>query len=473
MLFAARRLHGSPPLLSLALSLALASACGRSKDEPSLVREVAEAGEAAAVVNEDPAGLAGRWRAQLDSPGGELGFGLIFEVSEGGYAAEIQNGEERLPVSSVGLDGAALILRIDSYDSQIEARVDGENLRGTWSKAGPKGRVSLAFSASKGDAARLRCDEATAGEERGAGEAASPASVAGAWDLTFHEEDGSTYVGRAELSHQAGDPSLRGTILTDTGDYRYLEGCYHEGQLGLSVFDGAHAFLFRAEVGAGEVGAGEGDAAVMRGEFWSRDSYHATFEATPIPAGGSDRLADPWTAVSLAETNEDRRFRFAFPDLDGQRISSEDPRFAGKVVIVEIFGSWCPNCNDQAALLSRWHRQYNDSGLEVVGLAYEFSGDAARDTKILRSYAERHRILYPLLLAGTSAKAEAAASLPDLDRVAAYPTTIFIGRDGEVRKIYSGYFGPATGPRHRQMVAEHEQLLHDLLAERVGAPPAL
>ena len=135
------------------------------------------------------------------------------------------------------------------------------------------------------------------------------------------------------------------------------------------------------------------------------------------------------------------------------------PSFGG----VNIFGSWCPNCNDEAPLLAAWSHKYRGQGLEIVGLAYEFTGNAARDREMVRRFAKRYGIDYPLLLAGVSDKAKASATLPDITRVIAYPTTVFIGRDGKVKKIYSGFAGPGTGKHYDELRIEIESVIEGLL----------
>ncbi|MEZ4363190.1 MAG: TlpA disulfide reductase family protein [Kofleriaceae bacterium] len=162
----------------------------------------------------------------------------------------------------------------------------------------------------------------------------------------------------------------------------------------------------------------------------------------------------------------------AFPSLDGGVVTNEDTRFAGKVMIVELFGTWCPNCNDAAPLLAEWHQRYRARGLEIVGLAYEFTGDPARDTEMLRRHRDKYHLQFPLLLAGVSDKAEAGKTLPDLSAVKSYPTTIFLGRDGRVAKIHSGFAGPGTGRYYRDMVAELEGVLEGLLNLEPPATPA-
>lgn len=399
--------------------------------------------------------LVGDWRAVLASPGGDLPFTLqIGRDASGDLYATAVNGAEEAPFSSVTLEGDRVVLDIDWYDSTIEARLSGEarRLDGQWRKTVPEGVSSLAFSAVKDE--RRRFLPAVNTSEVSAAAPAVP-SVDGSWAVVFTDDEG-TQKALGEL-HQTGD-RITGTFLTPTGDYRFLEGEYRYGLLRLSTFDGAHAFLFEARARAD---------GTLAGDFWSRDNYHATWTARRLETerNAASVLPDPYDLVHL--TDRGRRFDFRFPDLDGRPVSLSDERFRGKVVLVNIFGSWCPNCNDEAALLAEWYRRYHDRGLEVVGLAFEHAGDPERDARVVRRYARRHGIDYPLLLAGTSDKIGAAETLRHLDRVVAYPTTVFIGRDGEVRRIHSGFAGPGTGEHHERLVRELEALIESLLAEPV------
>lgn len=416
--------RGAGALLCL-LSLA-AAGCGRGgPQEPAPL---------------DPTGT---WRAVLASPGGDLPFGVRIERGAEGLTAAILNGPEAAPVSDVVLDGDSLELAFRWYDSRIRARFEGpDRLVGTWTKTHHHGsEARMAFSADRGAVARFPPPG-----ESGAADALP--SVAGDWDVVFTDEETSEPA-RAELTQQ-GDRVL-GTFLTTTGDYRYLEGDYRRGVLRLSTFDGAHAFLFHATARPD---------GTLEGDYWSRDTYHAHWTGQPI-AANVENLSDGWHRVGLA--NDEGRFTFSFPDLDGRTVSLSDPRFVGKVVLVNLFGSWCPNCNDEAPLLAEWSRRYRNRGLEVVGLAYEMTGDPERDRTFVARYRDRYGIDFPLLLAGTSDKAEAAETVPDLAAVLAFPTTVFIGRDGKVASIYSGFSGPGTGAHHDELVAQMEGTIERLL----------
>src|SRR5690606_41541609 len=140
-------------------------------------------------------------------------------------------------------------------------------------------------------------------------------------------------------------------------------------------------------------------------------------------------------------------FQFAFPDLDGRLVTRDDPRFRGKVLLVDVFGTWCPTCHDAAPVLVQLHRDYRDRGLEIVGLAYEVTGDSAVDNRQLRRYREKFGIGFPLLHAGLNDTELTAATLPQLANFTAYPTTLFLDRRGRVRRVHARFYGPATAPQ--------------------------
>jgi thiol-disulfide isomerase/thioredoxin len=381
----------------------------------------------------------------LSSPGGELPFTLRFVREGGGLRAVIVNGTEHAPASGVDIHDSSVRIRFDGYDSAIDASLsdDGNAMTGAWTRTVPAGTCRLAFRATRGEQPRFRPTSAGL---------TSLNDVSGIWKAEFVDSDGVSPA-RGEFHQDRGTSRVTGTFLTPTGDDRYLEGSFENGLLRLSTFDGAHAFLFQAHASA------DGR---LSGDYWSRDSYHATWSGTRAD-DASATLPDGWKDVGL--TNTEGRFQFRFPDLAGRPVALSDERFRGKVVLVNIFGSWCPNCNDEAPLLAAWDRKYRDQGLEIVGLAYEFTGNAARDREMVRRFANHYGISYTLLLAGVSDKHKASATLPDLTRVLAYPTSLFIGRDGKVRKIYSGFAGPGTGRHFDALRTGMESVIEGLLAE--------
>ena len=382
----------------------------------------------------------GEWHAWLDSPGGELPFGLEVSRDDEKLEVVIINGSERIRVQRVETNGAELLLGIDHYDSTIVATVadGGTSLAGRWEKTtGPGQTASLPFQAKAGRHERFPSDANDAGS--------ADISIDGRWTVEFSSSDDPA-VG---LFSSLPDGTVEGTFLTTTGDYRYLAGGFDGQRLRLSCFDGAHAFLFDARILA------DGSLA---GDFWSRDSWHETWTAhRDAEASLGDAFAQ---THAVADLDLDR---ISYPDLEGRPRSLDDPEFAGRARVLYVFGSWCPNCGDATRLMVELDRRYRDRGLSIVGLAFEMTGDVQRDTEQVRRYASYHEVAFPLLLAGLSDKAEASTAVPLIDRVRAYPTTVFLDHAGAVRAVHSGFSGPATGEAHEELRRQFESLIEELL----------
>ncbi|MCH7780362.1 MAG: TlpA family protein disulfide reductase, partial [Acidobacteria bacterium] len=221
-----------------------------------------------------------------------------------------------------------------------------------------------------------------------------------------------------------------------------------------SCFDGGHAFLFHAQL--------QPDG-TLAGSFWSRDTYHATWTARRASGDADTEMPDPLRMVTL--TNRAGRLRFRFPDLDGRPVSLADERFQNKVVLVNLFGSWCPNCNDATAYLVELDERFRERGLSIVGLAFEMTGDFSRDAEQVRVYRDYHGIEYPLLIAGTADKTAASKAFPLIERVKSFPTTIFMDGDGNVHMVYSGFSGPATGEAYTRLQTLFESTIEEILGD--------
>jgi thiol-disulfide isomerase/thioredoxin len=387
----------------------------------------------------------GEWDAWLVSPGGKLRFTL--EAPYGELRMFIVNGEERIRIPQVSQDKDEIVLSIPHYDSRIEAVLGpgGMTMTGTWTKVGSGGsRTEMYFRAMHRNHPQRPATEPWV----------HPKTLAGRWRVAFSSSEdpavASFRAGSEDLQHRD-HRRLRGTFLTTLGDYRYLVGHSNGVSFELSCFDGAHAFLFKGQL--------QPDGTI-EGDFWSRDTWHETWTAVRDPDAS---LADPF---ELTSWNEDVRLdSLAFPDLTGEVRSLADPTFAGKARILKLFGTWCPNCNDEAPYLAELDRRYRERGLRVLGLAFEHTGEFERDAEQVRRYAKLHGIEFPLLLAGISDKQDASKRFPLIDRVRAWPTTIFLRADGSVRAIHTGFAGPATGAEHTKLREDFERLIEELLAD--------
>jgi thiol-disulfide isomerase/thioredoxin len=387
-----------------------------------------------------PDPLVGHWRAVAQLPGGELPFFIDIEADDSrSYSAQIENGDERVRVERVQWDEKSLLLDFPAFDNHIEVKPARGGLEGTLTlvKRGGKEQV-IPLHARLGEGHRFFQDGGAANID-----------VTGRWAVTFRDDSGVETPAVGEFRQEGNE--LTGTFLTPTGDHRYLAGQVQDRAIHLSTFDGSHAFLYRAELGADDR---------LSGDYWSGTAWHEAWTAT---RDKNATLANLDTLTHLR--SESDRFTFTFPDLDGKPVSLDDERFRGKVVMVVLAGSWCPNCHDEAAYLAPLYRAQAGRGLEVVELMYEHFGDfatAARQTQRMR---DKFGIEYTTLIAGISDKDEAAKTLPMLNAVIAFPTTIFIDRHGRVRLIHTGFAGPGTGEHYEALKRDFEAMLDTLLNE--------
>jgi thiol-disulfide isomerase/thioredoxin len=424
----------TPWALSMVLSLVTLAGCHRGSPQS----EAADA-DAAPSSSQSTGVKLGSYRVVLKTPGGELPFGLDLVQKDAGVVGYLVNGQERLLLSEVKIDGAHLEIRMPGYENVLTADAVGDQLRGE------------IFLVKLGDKNQHVPLEATLGENYRffASPATDNADLSGRWAVTFTEEGGAAEVAVGEFS-QAHD-AVSGTFLTTTGDHRFLAGQVKGDQVYLSTFDGAHVFLYKPQL------MPDG---TLAGDFWSGLAYHEKWTARRDAAAA---LPDAYGLTAMRPGI--RHFDFAFPDLSGTTVSSKDPQFRGKVLIVALAGSWCPNCHDEAAFLAPLYKDYRAKGLEIVSLMFEHFGDFPRAAEATQRFRQHYGIEYTTLIAGISDKDDAAKRLPMLKSFVAFPTTIFVDRKGNVRKIHTGYSGPATGDHYVQFVNEVRATLDQLLAE--------
>jgi thiol-disulfide isomerase/thioredoxin len=374
---------------------------------------------------------AGHWRAVLDLEGGTLPFNLEIEGAEGSWRGLLCNGRRCQPMSGVSLRGDSVKLEMADYAARITARLSGDSLTGTYRNVGNRGPRVIPFRAARG---RWPITSA-------------PATLIGRWDASFFSDFGTS---PRVFELRNGPQGLEGTMISNTGDYGHFAGQVTGDSFALAHFDGSFVYLL--------TGALHGDT--LRGVFHAGLRTQTPWIA--VRSTGAPHLKSP-TEITTADTSTP--FRFAFPDLQGRMVSQSDPRFRGKVVVIDIFGTWCPTCHDAAPGLVRLYRKYHARGLEIVGLAYEVTGDSAIDGRQVRRYRDKFRIPFPLLLAGINDTDAAAETLPQLHGFTSFPTTVLLARDGRVRQVRAGFYGPATGAQHDRLLEEMDREVERLLSE--------
>lgn len=375
----------------------------------------------------------GPWQAWLDSPGGRLAFGLDLVQGKSGVQAVLVNGQERIAPVAVRVTDAAMVIDLGHYDATLEAELsaDGRSLDGRWRKRrGVDAFAELPFHARHG--ARPALSDAP--------------EAADAWVGRFAVQFAQDPHPAVAILQAAGAGAIDGTFLTALGDYRFLRGQGSAAGLELSCFDGAHAFLFRAR---------RGESGAIAGDFWSADRWHETWTGARDDAAA---LPDP---LGIARVRPGAKLTGILPTVQGEPLDLTG--CAGRPTVLLLFGSWCPNCHDASDTLVALHREFAGRGLQVVGLAFEVTDDAERNRRVLRRYAERHSVPWPIALAGPADKAKATAAFPYLERLVAYPTTVFVDRDGEARAVFSGFTGPAAPTDHARLVAQWRGLLEAIV----------
>jgi peroxiredoxin len=383
---------------------------------------------------------AGIWRGVLKtSTGNELPFN--FEVSDtaGKQQLAIINGSERFKVTDVKITGDSVFIHMPLFDSEFKLKFDGNNLQGKWIKHLGYKDAAMDFTAEPGVTWRFF-------------KTSTPAyNVTGRWSAVFGEDTHrDTTVGEFK---QTG-AKLTATFLTTSGDYRYLEGTVDGDSLYLSCFDGGHAFIFKAKISS--------EQTLTDGKFYA--GYSGLDPWTAVRNEGA-KLPDAYSLTTLKPGY--KTINFTFKDINGKTVSLSDARFKNKVVIIQLMGSWCPNCMDETNYFtSGYYKKYHPKGVEIIGLAYERTTDFAKSQKTLQQLKKRFNVPYPLLITGfTPAAGDPQKSLPMLADFKGFPTTIIIDKKGNVSKIHTGFSGPGTGDYYTQFTAEFEKLTDNLLAE--------
>lgn len=409
----ARSLLFTCPVLVLALVL---TACGGPVDEPQI----------------------GNYRATLKLPGGEAPVGLEVAKENERFVLYLTNDTERTRVDNVQLANGELSAVFPGYENSLRAKMYRNRLEGnvTLIKAGGKEQV-IPFQARRGETHRFYKESLS-----------DNADLAGRWEMSL-TSDGKTTAAVAIFQQQ--HDRVTGTVMTPTGDHRFLDGQVHGEEAQLSTFAGGLAYLYKLKVN---------DHGELEGDMWQGLASHST-----VKARRNDSATLDGSGPSTQLKDEQSRFDFTFRDLDGNEVSLHDAKFRDKVVVVTLGGSWCPNCHDEAMFLVPFYKEYQPKGVEIIALMFERHGEFDRASQAVRGYRKDLGIEFTTLIAGVSDTDEASKALPTLSAVYGYPTTIVIDRTGAVRSTHIGFSGPATGKHYEEYVVEFRGLIDKLLAE--------
>jgi thiol-disulfide isomerase/thioredoxin len=242
-----------------------------------------------------------------------------------------------------------------------------------------------------------------------------------------------------------------GTVLTETGDYRYLQGePFENSRFYLSAFDGTHLFYLAGQLVDNKI----------EGVFMSGKHYMAKFTGE-ADATFELRKADELTWMKNPKETLELKLS---TDIKTERSFGEKD-WKEKVTLVQIMGTWCPNCTDESRFVKSMYEKYHEQGLEVVPVSFERGTDKQVAFTRINSQAKQMALPYPVYLGSGADSPQKAAAIvfSQLNHVMSFPTLILIGKDGKVKKVWTGFYGPGTGVYYREHTAEIEDAVLRLL----------
>lgn len=350
----------------------------------------------------------------------------------------IHNGEERILVDDIiyGLDRATakdtLVFKFPVYDTYVDGLFEENIIEGDW-HINYKDNYSIPFKAYHGKDYRFKDKQIT-----------PIADITGQWAVRFG--DSKDEYDALGVFKQDGN-YLEGTFKTETGDFRFLEGTVQGNKMYLSVFDGAHAYLFTGKIF--EDGS-------ISGLFKSGKHYTTNWSAV---RNDDVRLGN---AFELTTATDDKPFHFELKNTEGKPISPSDPAYDGKIKLVQVMGTWCPNCKDETRFLLDYLEKNPSDDLAIFSIGFERYKDEQKSMDALRRYKEKWNLPFEVLLGGTSpSKSSAGKVLPQLSAVLSYPTLVFLDENNMIQKIHTGFSGPATDD-YAQFKQEFERIMSEL-----------
>lgn len=380
----------------------------------------------------------GLYRAEIKGYQGIV-IPFLFSVKSKAQTKEISliNDSERIKSKDILQKGDSVFITLPFFDSDLRFKIEGTKLEGYWVRYLPSGNRHYSVRAVLSQEPRFKESKAP------------KVNVSGLWDINFpthHHPSIGEFI-------QQKNGRVTGSILSVTGDDRYLEGKISGDSLYLSTFDGAHAYLFKARVNSlkhnlenGQYFALNNPPVFFTGQFNPKAHLEDVYSITRLKPG-LDTLA------------------FHFKDINGVEISYPNEASKNKIVLIQFMGSWCPNCMDETAFLTEFYKKHKDQ-VSIFGLSYERSNDWTLSRNAVQRFSDRFGIEYPVLVTGfKNQNEEVMKSIPQLANFEGFPTLIIIDKKGKVQKIHTGFSGPGTGKYYQDFVTEFDELFKELSAE--------
>jgi thiol-disulfide isomerase/thioredoxin len=374
--------------------------------------------------------LKGQWQGLLNYEETDVPF--TFEISYENESPFITliNGEERIELRNVKIEGDSIFIPMNPFDAEIRAQFNDHEMNGVWKKGYKKSGVPF---------------KANYGVPRYSPSGNSDLKLLKKLSINFNPEDRQSYPAVGLFDQQ--NNKVTGTILTDVGDFRYFEGVIENDSIKMSSFDGAHGFLM---VGSYIDGKWSGD-------FYFESGYKEAWEGV---YNENAELVNPFQEV---ESGQRPYFDILSAGDPDQHIDLD--KYFEKVLIIQLFGTWCPNSFDETRYLVDWYAHHKNEELEILAVSFETNFSIDYGHKRIKAYKNEMQVPYDMVLGGPLNKGQAALAFPFIEKINAFPTLMILDKNGFVRYTHSYFNGPATGEYYSAFDQEFNRIIDALLDE--------
>ncbi|NQX90559.1 MAG: TlpA family protein disulfide reductase [Flavobacteriales bacterium] len=351
------------------------------------------------------------------------------------YLFTFRNASEAIVTSPAAFKGDSFYLELPVYGTYLTGiKDDSKAFHGHWTNTQKSADYQIPFTAQHISSAVSDL---------------SPIATTTKYEVSFSPNSEHYYPSLAIINSHS-DGTATGTFLTETGDYRYLEGFITDDYVNLDCFDGSHLFYFEGHIQQDSIV----DGLFRSGTHWT-EPWNARINENYA-------LTDPY---HLTQVIDNSPIELNLVNTSGDFETLTTDYFKNHVTIVQILGTWCPNCLDESIFYKELHEKYSSQGLQIVPVAFEKSDDYQTSALTLKRYLRQLELPYDGYVGGKASKKTASEAFPMLSEIISFPTSLIIDKEGNIHTVHTGFYGPGTGQYYDQYVNNTESLIEELLMQ--------
>jgi len=374
----------------------------------------------------------GNWEGKIQYDSVTVPFNFEVSDSDDRLSITIINCDEEIKLTNISTRNDSLFIPLGVFDAQLVVKTGENEMNGYWQKNYRDSKEEFRAYYNK---------------ERFNKNKASSTQVTKKWQMTFKPGEMSAYQGIGLWKHEGN--KVKGTIMTGVSDFRYFEGVVYGDSLIASSFDGAHAFLIKGK---------------KQDDKWTGKFHFDNGYAEEWIAQTDDNAAiEPQYTTIKPKTH--RPFYDILAAGSGGVGAIDESKYFNKVLIIQLFGTWCPNSWDATRFLKEWYADNRDKDVEILAATYEPNFSQEYGQERIEAYRNNLDIEYDIVLGGRLSKSQAALAFPFMSKIEAFPTLIIVDKDGFVHSVFNYFNGPATGEYYEAFKIQFEEVIERLLAE--------